>query len=314
MKTGSIAIVALGLLGAFGLSPSAAQAETAEEIVSKALAARGGLDKIKSVETERISGTISLGPGAVGPFEVELKRPGKMHAEFTFAGQTLIRTYDGRSGWVLNPFTGNKEAQPMSAEDMHSISDESDFDGPLVDYQSKGGQIAFVRKEELEGTSVYRLKLTQKNGEVRFYLFDTSSFELHKGETTRTIEGKAYPVETYFSDYRDVGGLKFAYRIQSRSEGQDQQQNITIDKIELNAPIDDSRFAKPVPPASLTTPTSSSPAPPALPDNDPGNPVECGSSIAVSRKRLPRTGSTTGEFALNEISAAGQTAKQQFAA
>jgi len=281
MKTGSVVIALVGLLGMIAFSPSAARAQTADEIVGKALAARGGLDKIKTVQTEHVFGSISLGPGAVGPFSVELKRPGKMHAEFTFQGQTLIRTYDGKSGWVLNPFTGSTEAQPMSAEDIHSITDESDFDGPLVDYQSKGGHIEFVKKEELEGKSVYRLKLTQKNGDVRFYLFDTASFQLYKGETTRTIEGQAYPVETFFSDYRDVGGLKFAYRIQSRSRGQDQQQNIIIDKIELNTPIDDSHFGKPAPGAPAAAPSSLTlPAP-----NAPGHPretqVEGGSLFAL---------------------------------
>ena len=256
MKTGSIATVALSLLGAFAFSPLDAQAQTADEIVGKAIAARGGLDKIKAVQTEHVFGTISLGPGADGPFDIELKRPYKMHAQFTFQGQTLVRTYDGKSGWVLNPFTGNTEAQPMSAEDIHSISDESDFDGPLVDYRTKGGKIEFVKKEELEGKSVYRVKLTQKNGDVRFYLFDATTYQLHKGETSRTIEGKSYPVETFFSDYHDVEGLQFAFRIQSRSLGQDQQQNITIDRIELNPPIDDSHFLKPAAPAPTALPAS----------------------------------------------------------
>jgi len=100
--------------------------------------------------------------GASGPFQIELQRPGKLHAEFTFQGQTLIRTYDGKSGWVLNPFAGDKEAQPMSAEDVHTISDESDYDGPLVDYQAKGHKLEFVKKEEFNSQPVFRLKLTQK--------------------------------------------------------------------------------------------------------------------------------------------------------
>ncbi|HMI52101.1 MAG TPA: hypothetical protein VK525_11345 [Candidatus Saccharimonadales bacterium] len=287
MKTGSVVIALLGLLGIVGLSP-AAQAETAEEIVGKALAARGGLEKIRSVQTECVFGNISLGPGADGPFSVELKRPGKMHAEFTLQGQTLIRTYDGKSGWVLNPFTGSTEAQPMSAEDIHSIADESDFDGPLVDYQSKGGHIEFVRKEELEGKSVLRLKLTQKNGDVRFYLFDATSFELYKGETTRTIEGQAYPVETFFSDYRDVDGLKFAYRIQSRSRGQDQQQNITIDKIELNTAIDDSRFGKPAPAAPAAAPTAVPAPAPSAPGHGRETYCDGGRSLARARSQQQR--------------------------
>lgn len=246
-------IAIFGQLALFGASSSILRAQSAEEIVAKAIAARGGAERIKAVQSERLSGKIRLGPGAEGPFSIELKRPGKLHAEFTLQGQTLIRTYDGKTGWVFNPFTQNKEAQPMSAEDMHSISEESDYDGPLVDYLAKGHQIAFVGKEERDGQPVYRLKLTQKNGDVRFYLFDASNFQLLKGETTRSIDGKTYPVETFFSDYRDVEGLIFSFKIESRSEGQDQQQSITIDKIDLNVPIDDSHFAKPQPSVKPTS-------------------------------------------------------------
>ena len=86
--------------------PLAASAQTADEIVAKVLAARGGLAKIKAVRSQRISGTIDFGGGAEGPFLVELERPGKMHIEVTIQGQTLIRTFDGKStGWIINPFS-----------------------------------------------------------------------------------------------------------------------------------------------------------------------------------------------------------------
>src|SRR4029077_17465016 len=122
-----------------------AAAQTADEIVNKVLAARGGGARIKGGPSHGISGPINFGPGAYGPFLVELERPGKMHIEVTVQGQTLVRSYDGKStGWILNPFAENKSVQPMSAEDLSNIADESDFDGPLVDYKEKGNQIELV--------------------------------------------------------------------------------------------------------------------------------------------------------------------------
>ena len=241
--------------------PLIARAQTADEIVSKAIAARGGVEKIQAVKAQRISGTISFGPGATGPFLVELKRPNKMHMEITILNQTLVRSYDGQSsGWIVNPFAEKKDAEPMSAEDLKSITDESDFDGPLVDYKAKGNKIELVGKEDLDGKSVYRLKLTNKYGESRSYLFDASSFLLLKWEGTRKMEDKEFPIETFFRDYREVHGLKFAFEIDSNSSAIRQQQNITIDKIEIDAQIDDARFGKPVPPAAPAEPTA--PVPP----------------------------------------------------
>lgn len=127
----------------------------------------GGADKIKAIQRQKITGKISFGPGADGPFEVEFERPGKMHMEITVGGQTMVRVYDGKSaGWVINPFSPNKDVQPMEADELRGISDESDFDGPLMDYQSKGNQIELAGKDEVNGKAVVKLKLTNKHGDV----------------------------------------------------------------------------------------------------------------------------------------------------
>src|SRR5580692_1436899 len=121
------------LLPALALLPMAASAQTADEIINKYIAARGGLAKIHAVQSERVTGTISFGPGAEGPFMVERKRPLKMHMEITVAGKTLIRTYDGKSsGWVYNPFGPNPSVAAMTDADLRGVFDEADFEGPFV--------------------------------------------------------------------------------------------------------------------------------------------------------------------------------------
>ncbi|HTG30556.1 MAG TPA: hypothetical protein VK818_20245 [Methylomirabilota bacterium] len=255
--------------------PVSAAAQTADEIVTKVLAARGGVSRIKAVHSQRISGTINFGPGADGPFLVELERPGKMHIEVTVQGQTLVRSYDGKSsGWILNPFIENKAVTPMSAEDISNISDESDFDGPLVDYKQKGNLIALVGKEDVDGKPAYRLKLTNKKGDMRNYFFDADTFRLIKWEGTRKVGDKDVPWESVFHDYREVDGLQFAFEIDSDAPGTGQAQKIIADKIEVNPEIDQSHFGKPVAPAA---PPADAPAdspdatPPASSDKPPSD-------------------------------------------
>jgi outer membrane lipoprotein-sorting protein len=253
--------------------PWCAAAQTADEIVSKVLAARGGAARIKVVHSERISGTINFGAGGDGPFLVELERPGKMHIEVTVQGQTLIRSYDGKStGWILNPFTENKSLQPMSAEDISNISDESDFDGPLVDYKKKGNLIALAGKEDFDGKPAYRLKLTNKKGEMRTYFFDADTFRLIKWEGTRKIGDKDVPWESSFHDYREVDGLQFAFEIDSEAPGTGQSQKIIAEKIEVDPNIDESHFGKPAapaPPAAEAPADSPDATPPPSSDKPP---------------------------------------------
>jgi outer membrane lipoprotein-sorting protein len=236
-------------------------AQTADDVVSSYINARGGLDKIKSVKTERVTGTIT-GGGTGGPFLVERKRPMKLHMEIELAGQTLIRTYDGKSaGWVYNPFKRNPTVEAMTEDDLKNILDEADFDGPFIEYKEKGNKIEFVDKEEVLNTPAYKLKLTNKNGDASFFYFDSSTALLLKWEGTRKIEGKDVPWESFFHDFREVNGLKYPFLIESDAPGTEQSQKITAEKIEVNIPIDDSLFGKPNPPAAPAAPNASPAAP-----------------------------------------------------
>jgi outer membrane lipoprotein-sorting protein len=262
MKTKGLYVTLLCLL------PLTGAAQNPDFIVDKVLAARGGLDKIRTVQAERVSGHISFGAEAEGPFVVELKRPRKMHMEFTIQGGTIVRVYDGKSaGWTVNPFTGKNNPEPLPEEELKNISEESDFDGPLVDYKAKGSQIELVGKDKVEGKEAYRLKLTTKNGDVRFYLFDSQTFLLLKWEGKRKFKDEEVPVESFFRDYHDVGGLQFAFEIDSGASAVQIDQKILIDKIELDPEISESRFLKPPPPAQREThpadPPAASPDPPS---------------------------------------------------
>ena len=253
MRLRTFCFALLFLLPAATLFPAAAGAQTArgmgqeaaDEILAKVLAARGGLDKMRAIHSERVSGQISFGDVS-GPFAVELKRPLKMHMQITIQDKTMVRVYDGKSqGWANNPFAGKMEPEAMSEEEFKNITEESDFDGPLVDYKSKGNQIELVGKDKFEDKDVWRLKLTTKNGDVRYYLFDANSFLLLKWEGKRKFQDQELPVESHFSDYREVGGVKFAFAIDSGSSPTELTQKIRIEKIELNPELNDGEFGKP---------------------------------------------------------------------
>jgi len=244
--------------------PTAAAAQTADEIVKKVLDTRGGVEKIKAVQSERISGHVSFAQDMEGTFVVELKRPLKMRVEITIQGQEIIRVYDGKSsGWMVNPFMGNKAVEPLPPEELRNISDESDFDGPLVDYKAKGNHIEFGGKEMLDDKPVYRLKLTNKNGDVRSYFFDSSSFLLLKWEGTRKTGDQKVPWESFFSAFHEVEGLKYPFRIDQGSPGTEIKQTLTAEKIEIDPQLDDSRFSKPVSPDAPATPAAPATAKPA---------------------------------------------------
>jgi outer membrane lipoprotein-sorting protein len=221
------------------------QAQTLDEVIKKAIDARGGPEKIKAVQSERITGTFSA-QGVEGTLILELLRPHKLYSEITVEGQKVLRVYDGKSGgWIVNPFTPNKDVQEMSADELKGMPDESDMDGPLVDYKAKGSQVELAGKEDAGGKAVYRLKITSKSGEVRSYLIDATTFLTTKWEGTRRVGQQDLPWQTTLSDYREVQGLKFPFKIDQGSPGTEYGQSLTLEKVEINPKLDESHFAKP---------------------------------------------------------------------
>jgi outer membrane lipoprotein-sorting protein len=239
------------------LAPFAA-AQTADEIVSKHVAAIGGAEKIKAAKTVKMTGKAEM-TSMEAPFVMTLKQPGMMRMDVTVQGLVMVRAYDGKSGWVIVPFTGKKDAEAVTADEAKELQDQSDL-WPLLDYQAKGNKVELLGKDKIEGTDAYKLKLTRSNGDVDTLYLDADSFLEIKEEGTRTIRGSEQQTETSLSDYREVNGLMFPYAIESSVKGSPDKQKITLEKIELNVPVEDSAFKMP-PPA---------PAPPAAkPDAKP---------------------------------------------
>jgi outer membrane lipoprotein-sorting protein len=266
MKIMRMKMVSLVLVCVF---PAVASGQTAVQIVGRALTARGGVAKILAVKSERVTGTISFGEDATGPFTVKLARPMKMSMALTLQGQNMIRVYDGKSaGWANNPFAGKTDVEDMTADELKNIADEADFDGPFVDAKRKGNRFELAGKDKVGDQEAWRIKLITKNGDVKYYSFDTKTYLLLRWEGERRYKGQFIPTQSFFEDYRDVGGLKFAFKIDSGTSLSNLTQKLLIDEVELNPDFEESEFAKPTaPPAGVPTPSGEIPgAAPSRPE------------------------------------------------
>ena len=237
--------IAFALLFAVSL-----QAQTADEIVAKYIKTTGGMDKIAAVQTLRRTGKFVGGGGFEAGLLQENKRPDKVREEFIFQGMAGVNAYDGRRGWKIEPWQGKKDPEPLGEEEMKSILEDSDFDGPLVNYREKGNKVEFAGMDPVEGTDTYKLKLTLKNGDVMYYYMDTDYFVPIKIETQRMVRGEQREYETSLGDYKAVDGWYLPYSFESSVKGSSNKQKITYDKIEANVAVADSRFVPPAPPSS----------------------------------------------------------------
>ena len=219
---------------------------TAEQIVSKNVAARGGLKAWRSVQAMTESGKMGAGgdqrgqaapapvkrPGkqtapmaqsprlaqeAQLPFTLKLERPRRMRLELQFRGQTAIQVYDGSNGWKVRPYLNRMEVENYTEDELRKSALQSDLDGPLVDYEAKGSKVELEGTEKVEDKDNYRLKVTAKDGHAIHVWVDAKTFLESKIEgTPRRLDGIEHPVEVYYRDYRNVDGLQIPFVLETK--------------------------------------------------------------------------------------------------
>jgi hypothetical protein len=231
------------LVAGLFLAALPARALSIGEISRKGVDALGGAAKLAAVRTERMTGRISFGSEDAVPLVVELKRPGKIRTEVGFAAGTFVQGFDGATGWMIDPSRGGKPAE-MSAEQARNLPEQADMDGPLLRWKERGIRLEVEGKEKVRGLEALRIRVTLANGIVRYMDLDARSFrkvqwqgELGEGDQKRMNE-------SFFTDYRRIGGLRFPFRIESGVGGR-VTQIIVFDRVEVNPPIADSRFEMP---------------------------------------------------------------------
>ena len=143
-------LIAVSAVSALFLVASTAHAQTADEIVAKNLAAKGGIEKILAIQAIRTTGTMTgMGPQALTMVSIS-KRPNLSRQEMTMNGQTIVMAFDGKAARMINPMAGPGVID-VPAEQVEMIKDQSDMDGPLVDYKAKGNTIELVMGWEIQG-------------------------------------------------------------------------------------------------------------------------------------------------------------------
>jgi len=192
------------------------------------------------------------------PFTLDLERPRRMRLEIQFHGQTALQVYDGANGWKVRPFLNRMEVENFSEDELRKSALQADLDGPLVDYDVKGTQVALEGSEKVEDKDTYRLKLTMKDGHSVHVWIDAKTFLEAKIEgTPRRLDGNEHPVEIYYRDYRNVDGLQIPFLLETRVLPIANQakgvrstnfppEKIVIDKVQINPKLEAALFTKPV--------------------------------------------------------------------
>jgi outer membrane lipoprotein-sorting protein len=166
--------------------------------------------------------------------------------EMTIQGMTMKQGYDGTTAWAINPFQGNKNAEKMPKEQEKYMKEQSEIEGQLVNYKEKGSTVELLGKEDMEGSEAYKIKLTDKDGDVTTYYLDASSYLVLKQESKKKIKEKEITSTVTMGDYKSVDGIMIPHSVEIKSNNEQMgTQNVTIEKVEMNVPVEDDIFKMP---------------------------------------------------------------------
>jgi hypothetical protein len=226
-------------------------AKTAAEVIDRNVAARGGLDAWRKVDTMVWLGHLEHGGRETQriPFVMTLKRPNLTRFELKEQFNSFTRIFDGAHGWKLRPGAdGRPETKAFSPEEAKFARAEFVIDGPLIDYQVKGVTADLDGIDTMDGRKAYRLSLKLPSGGERKVWIDIKTnldIRLDRPATNPLKPGA--PISVYYRNFADADGVQVARSIETGVDvgGTVAGDKLVIDRVMVNPKLDDGTFALP---------------------------------------------------------------------
>jgi hypothetical protein len=118
----------------------------------------------------------------------------------------------------------------------------NEFDHFLLDYSFRGIHVALAGVVDIEARSAYKLKVTLKDGAVRYSYIDKQSFL----EVRRDYQEKdGTSSQQVFRGHKKFNGVTRPIVFETVYPSTARRILVTLDRVEVNPVIDDARFRMP---------------------------------------------------------------------
>jgi hypothetical protein len=191
----------------------ALKAQTADEVIDKYIAAIGGKEKWKQINSIKVEGQVEV-QGLEIPFTMQAVNGKGTRVDAEFQGSKIIDITTPTQGWSQNPLAGKSTLQPLSAEELKEKLDDLDIQDPFIDYAAKGSTVEALGKDEEDGNEYFKIKLTTKNKNEKTYFFDLKTNLVYKIESTTKQQGQDIKMTSKPLDYKETDfGVKMAFKV-----------------------------------------------------------------------------------------------------
>lgn len=238
LKTFTIAFIAI-------FCTVTVSAQTADEIISKYVQAVGGKDLLSKITSVYTESTLAV-MGMEGNVKTTNLNGKGMRQDMDISGATITTCYSDKGGWSINPMAGGTSPEDMPEGQYNSGKEQIVIGAPFINYAEKGYTAELVGNEAVGAINAFKVKLTGSDGKSTVYFFDPATSYMIKTIQTMDMQGQETDNEITYSDYRQVEGYALPYKIDMNIAGGQFQMGMTVTKVELNKPVDETIFSKPL--------------------------------------------------------------------
>jgi hypothetical protein len=211
-------------------------AQSAEEIVTKHIEAIGGEANWKKINAVKMTGSMTM-QGMEMPVTITTLNKKAMRVDITIMGTSNYQILTDKEGWVFFPIQQQQKPEPMTADQVKQSQDQLQVQDQFLDYKKDGSKIEFIGKDDIEGTEVLKLKLTDKDGKEKTYFFDASNYYILRESQKITADGKEMDVVVNYSNFQKLpAGITFPMTIEQENGP------VNFTSIEVNPKVDESIF------------------------------------------------------------------------
>lgn len=227
----------IGIALLFLVSANAVNAQTADEVIDKFIAAIGGKEKMMALNSIKMDGNLSTQGFDVGIVVTVLNGKGARTDIFVPGMSEGFRITTPSKAWNFLPFQGMTEPEEAPEDMLKAQQSQLDLQTPFLNYAAKGHKVELLGKEKVDKADCYKLKITYKNGKTATIYIDGTTYYRVKSVTMVNANGTDTEVETTYTDFKKTAeGYVFPYS-QTNQGG-----TITYTSIEVNKPVDEKIF------------------------------------------------------------------------
>jgi zinc protease len=233
------------------VDPKAVQA--AHKVIDEAIVAKGGKAKLSAVKyVHRVGTGTTAAEGQNIPVEMErlFGVPDKLRIDATLSKKIKVTYAVAKgAGWSQQTdiASGQTQSADMRPSDVQTIGFElwREPDMILMKAADPAAKISPAPDENVDGKPQEVVKIATPFTDVALAVYIDKKTKLitRMSYSERDDKGRVHTQNDDFLDYRDIAGIKVAFKWTSSTEGR--VTTLEFSKVEIDPKVDEAQFAKP---------------------------------------------------------------------